>query len=339
MVHFLSSWFRARAAFGALLAAIALSASAASAQEEDPLLRSAARDLATQGAEAYDAGDYATALDRFSRAVQLYPAPTLVVMQARSLVGLGRWLEAFEMYHAAERTPLAADAAEPLQQAVRDAAREGADLESRLPRIEIRLQPVDPALNISVDGQPLPAALVNVQRPIDPGTHRVEAKVDGAMHFQTSVELAERQQILVEIPPLPVHAVPASPVAVEVRTEPKREPPPAAREPASATPNWLTPVAFSAGGAGVGIAVVSGILAADRRTRLKKDCDPDHNCPPSSEPDLDAFELYRGLFLFGSALGVAGLGVGTYFVIWGPDASQTVALDVGPAGASLNGRF
>jgi hypothetical protein len=322
-----------------LLTVIALSSAQALAQEEDPLVRSAARDLATQGAEAYDAGDYATALDRFGRAVQLYPAPTLAVMQARSLVGLGRWVEAAEAYHAAERMPLAADAAEPLQQAVRDAAREGADIESRLPRIEIRLQPADPQLAISVDGQPLPLALLNVQRSMDPGVHRVEATVDGASHFQTSVELAERQQVLVEIPPLPSREVSVQPVTREVAPKAKASPPPAAREPGSSTPNWITPVAFSAGGAGVGIAVVSGILAADRHTRLKGVCTEDLDCPESSQPDLDAFNLYRGLFVLGTALGVAGLGVGTYFVIWGPDASQTVALDVGPGSASLTGRF
>src|SRR5689334_5824751 len=63
------------------------------AQEDDPLKRSAARDLAIQGAEAYDAGDFSTALDRFTRASALVSAPTLLVMQARSFLALGRWLE------------------------------------------------------------------------------------------------------------------------------------------------------------------------------------------------------------------------------------------------------
>jgi hypothetical protein len=195
-------------------------------------------------------------------------------------------------------------------------------------------------LVISVDGQPLPAALINVQHPIDPGAHAVEATVDGAPHFRQELQIAERDQVRVDVPPLPVSAdaTPAgTPVPIKsTRTTPPPPPPPAGPAPAR---SWIAPVAFSAGGAGVGVAVVSGILAADRRQRLKTEwvCDP--GCPAAAEPDLDAFRLYRGLFFLGTAMGVAGLGIGTYFAIWGPDSSQEVALDLGPTGASLSGRF
>jgi hypothetical protein len=304
------------------------------AAEEDPMVRSAARDLAVQGAEAYDAGDYATALDRFARAAQLYPAPTLVVMQARSLLGLGRWVESFEKYHQTARMVLPPDAAEPLQQAVRDAARERDELDVRLPRIEIRLESVAPEVVVLVDGQVLPPALINVQHPIDPGPHVVEASVKGAPHFRQDVELAERQQLQIVIPPivLPEPATaPVRPVAPPVAGEP----PP---RPQRATPTWVAPVAFGAGGAGAGIAVVGGILAAERRARLEDVCNP--GCPLAAKPDLESFRLYRGLFFIGTAVGLAGLGIGTYFAVWGPDGTQQgVALDLGPDGARLSGRF
>jgi hypothetical protein len=302
------------------------------------LKRSAARDLAIQGAEAYDAGDFSTALDRFTRASALVSAPTLLVMQARSFLALGRWVEAFEAYHAAQRMPLAPDAPEPFLQAVHDAEREGSELESRLPRIEIRLPAEASGVEITVDGAPLPAALVNVTHPIDPGTHQVVATAAGQPHFSQQVQIAEREIAIVEVPAPKANLTPATqpqptkPVVANPPAPVDREPRP------NSTPSWLLPVAFSAGGAGVGIAVVSGFLAADRHDKLKKVCQG-KECPPEATADLDAYHLYRGLFFVGTALGAAGLGLGTYFAIWGDKGPDEVGLELHPGGASLRGRF
>ena len=55
------------------------------ARAEDAETRTAARDLATQGAQAFDAGRYAEAGDFFRRAHELVHAPSILLMQARSL--------------------------------------------------------------------------------------------------------------------------------------------------------------------------------------------------------------------------------------------------------------
>ena len=56
--------------------------------------RDDARRLATEAAQRYQAGDYATALDLFTRSAKLYDAPTLRFWQARCLEGLGRLVDA-----------------------------------------------------------------------------------------------------------------------------------------------------------------------------------------------------------------------------------------------------
>src|SRR6185295_6955519 len=71
---------------------------ASSAFAQDAGIRTAARDLATQGAQAFEAGEYAQASDFFRRAHELVPAPSIALLQARSLAKLGQLLEAIDIY-------------------------------------------------------------------------------------------------------------------------------------------------------------------------------------------------------------------------------------------------
>src|SRR5215203_241669 len=84
------------ALFLGLLCAVLMARPAwAEANEAD---RATARALALEGHAALQKKDYATAADRFGRADSLVHAPTLVVDWARSLQGLGRFVEAHEKY-------------------------------------------------------------------------------------------------------------------------------------------------------------------------------------------------------------------------------------------------
>src|SRR5438105_2006015 len=57
-----------------------------------------ARSVAVTGREAFNAGDYETALALFRRAYTLYPAPTVVLYEARTLEKMGLLLEAVDAY-------------------------------------------------------------------------------------------------------------------------------------------------------------------------------------------------------------------------------------------------
>jgi hypothetical protein len=83
--------------FSSGLIAILLCSSSAFA-EPSPADRATARSLAGEGYQALQAKDYAAAVDRFSRADSLVHAPTLMIDWARSLVGLGKFVEAQERY-------------------------------------------------------------------------------------------------------------------------------------------------------------------------------------------------------------------------------------------------
>ena len=111
----------------ALLLAFSSAAPSVRAQDSDPETRTAAREMATQGAEAFEKQDYETALDRFQRASALFRAPSISVMEARTLVKLGRLLAALDKYESTRHIVLPPDAPEALHRAVEDAAHEAAE--------------------------------------------------------------------------------------------------------------------------------------------------------------------------------------------------------------------
>lgn len=294
--------------------------------EQEALKRAAARDLALQAADAFDAARYEEALDRFSRAQALYPAPTLSIMEGRCLVALGRWLEGFEKFNQTARTELPPDAPPPFVQAVAEARAAAEDLDKRLPRVEIRV-PAD--VSVAVDGVALPEALYDIAHPINPGVHRLTASVDGKGYHEEIFEVAERELKVVQVAvPLQPHAVPVAP--------PKPSPEPSAEGTHHPTPGWLMPTAFAVGGAGAVGAIGSLFLAGSAKSDLDEVCSP--GCPESAADDLERFRTYRTAFFVSAAVGVVGTGVGLYLVL-GDDSESQTTMRVSPTGASLSTRF
>ncbi len=109
--------------------AVTPSVHAADPAPNDP--KTAARALADQGADAYAQGDFARAHELFVRAYALVPAPTVALFEARSLVQMGRFVDAREAYVRASSAPLPDDAPAPFRQAVTDATVELAALDRR----------------------------------------------------------------------------------------------------------------------------------------------------------------------------------------------------------------
>ena len=50
-----------------------------------------------------------------------------------------------------------------------------------------------PGLQVTIDGQPLNAALVGVTRPIDPGTHKVVATAPGYAPTEQPFDIKEKE--------------------------------------------------------------------------------------------------------------------------------------------------
>jgi len=282
----------------------------------------AARELAVAGAEAFDRQDFATALDRFQRAESLYKVPSIAVMVARCLARTGRVVEAVDKYEETLRMPLDASAPEAFQRAVSDATAEVESARARVARIELRL-PADapPASEVMLDDKPLPAALLGVATPVNPGPHRLAAHAPGRLPYRVEVTLAEGAHQTIEISLLP---------------SAKNDPTPSV----NAKPHHTSTLAIAllaGGGVALAAGAVTGIAALNHKSDLDDACHP--GCPAKLSTDLDSFRRDRALSYVGFGVGLAAVGAGAYFLLHQGASGSEVGALVLPGGAALRGRF
>jgi hypothetical protein len=311
----------------ALALGLCLGAHTARAEEPSASTRMAARELAVAGAEAFDKQDFATALDRFQRAEALYRVPSIAVMVARCLARTGRVVEAVDKYEETRRMPLDAAAPEAFQRAVADATAEIEPVRARVARIELRLPADAPhGTEVMLDDKPLPAALLGVATPVDPGTHHLAARAPGRAPYRYDVTLAEggRQSIQISL------LMPTAKTNDE-------EAPTAAPKAKSHHTSTLTIALLAGGGVGLAAGAVTGIAALSHKSSLDAACHP--GCPASMSSDLDAFRLDRTLSYVGFGVGLAAAGAGAYFLLHEGPAGGEVGALVLPGGAALRGRF
>ena len=304
--------------WSAVLFTAALSAHA-NAQEVDDATRSAARQLATDGSAAYQSEDFTQAYDRFNRAYQLVHLPTVGIWAARSLVKLGRFVEASERYLEVERSPLPADAPAEHLKAQRDASDERAQLLPRIPSVRVLLDGADPGeVFVSLNGELLQAALLGVNRPVDPGKLRVKA-VRGEQVVEQNIELSEgtTKDVTLTFSKLSHVKPSAAPLAPQPRV--KSEPP----KPLAAPDHTLAYVAFGVGGAALFTGGIFGGLALAQKSDLDGEC-PDHRCTPAHHSDNDSYETKKLVSGVGIIAGAAlvGAGVVLYFAAPSTGAEQ-----------------
>lgn len=189
-----------------LAAPVALAQSAAD--------KATARQLATEGIRLFQGGDHAAALDRLQRAQALYDAPVHLLYIARAQRELGKLVEASETYRRLLRVQLEADAPEAFRTAVEDGRAELAELEPRIPALRIEVTPAEVAdLELTIDGQPVPAAVIGVRRPENPGEHRVRVAAPGyvAVEQLVTLEPGETQAVTLALAADPDAQAPQGP--------------------------------------------------------------------------------------------------------------------------------
>ncbi|MBX3130072.1 MAG: CDC27 family protein [Polyangiaceae bacterium] len=311
-------------ALGWLLVVLALFTSATAAGSSEDRTRAAARQLAQDGAAAFDARDYERAQALLRRAHALFPAPTIAVLHARALIQLGRWVEAAERYESARRQSLDAAAPEAFRAAARDAEREVEELRPRIPLLTIRIVGAGTMrsnLTVELDGEVVPALLIGVRQPVDPGTRHIVLKQGDRVLGRKTVLVAERDEVLVSL-----DGSGAGSPAVEESTSQR---------------TWAY-VSLGVGLAGVTTGVVSGALMLNKKDRLDDQCSP--SCPPSAQSDLDAFRSTRTVSFIGYGVGAVGLTAGAVLLLTAPGPTRAASsarlhADVGPGHVTLRGEF
>jgi hypothetical protein len=344
----------ARRRFSSLLLATTLSSGyiAPAFAQDQPQAENvaAARSLGLAGIKLADAGDCNGAIEKLSRAESLYHAPSILGRLGECQVNVGQIVAGTENLNRVVREELAPNA----PKAFRDAqTRAKTVLNTALPkiaRLTVKVEPADAKPQVTVAGTAIPAALIGVERPTDPGTHDVVVTAPGYLEKKTSVTLAEggAQELSIRLeidasaapatpPPAPPPVVSVGPTPPPSDTSPKKN-------------NTLAYVALGVGGAGLLVGGVTGFLALGKKSDLEG-CQ-DKKCPSSEADKLDSAKSLATVSTVGFAVGFVGVGAGVVLLLTGNGNSSAAratpklaksGLDVQPwfggTSAGINGTF
>jgi hypothetical protein len=358
--HESRSFRRPRAAVAlslALLAAPAASFAQSSPPKVDAATTSAARRLMEDGLKDFDAGRLAAALDKLSRADQLVGLPSTGYHLARTQIRLGKLVEASEKLLAVVLIELDASATPVQHKAQADAEREIAALTPRIPSLELVVEPAAPDAAVTLDGAPVPTALLGVARPVNPGAHRVVVERRGQT---TSKDVAltesESQRVVVAPPvvaaPSTLEAPPPTPVSTPATSSPFGTPSPAAPSTPAPSPAGAdgSPglrvgggVLLGLGGAGLAAAGILGLVTNSTVNDLTA-CTDDQTCTRAEQKGFydKAIGQQTGAFValgVGAALAATG-GVMLYLGRGdAPSSTPSTALVLSPSSSGVRLRW
>jgi hypothetical protein len=288
--------------------------------------RAAARDLGGEGVTEYQAGNYAAASNKLERAFDILRVPSLGLWSARALAKSGKLVEASERYLTVSRLDASKGDTTVQKQAQTDAANELEALRPRIPGLTLKVKGAAPGVSVTLDGAPVPAALLGVKQPANPGAHSAEAR-DAGRVVKLELTLVEGQKLkstldFANATALPVAAAPvaaAPPVAAAApgAPAPGAAPAPVAPAPAPASDTGARGVpagvwvGVAVAGAGLLTGGITGVLASKKKGDLN--C-PSSGCLPSQRSDVDSYNQLRTLSTVGFI--AAGVGVATAGVFW-----------------------
>lgn len=353
-----SSRCRGLAAVALLLATPLVSETAGAQSDEN---RSGARAAATAGGNAFLEGKWEQAIDMFTRAESLVHSPVHLLYMARAHEKLGQLVRAREAYIKITNEDLPKNAPEPYRAAKRDAERELAALEPRVPSVTITVKGA-PQATVTMDGQPVPPALVGVPRPVDPGEHRFEANAEGYTAQPVVVRVAEgrSEAAVIELVPTGAPIPSATPVAgaapgaLPPPPEGTPQSPPPGADTGSRGPHPLTWVAFGVGAVGLGMGTVFALSSkskVDEANDLCKNTGPDgasNWCTAESQAKVndldDEARSAKTLAIVGFVAGGVGVGAGLALLLTTGRRDEkaeapSISPYIGLGAAGVRGRF
>jgi hypothetical protein len=283
------------------LLALTLLASSVTARAEDPARERERATLYQQGVDLAAAGNWAQAVERFKRVVELRASTKALYTLGEAQEHLGQLAAAKRSY----RASLDAARAGAAKDVVDLAGAALGKLEGRVPQVTVRLDAATAAhggdTRASIDGHGVP---IGAASDVDPGDHEVRVEATGAAPFVHTVHAVEGQQ----------QDVAATLAWSTVAPPPPEAPPMAAGENSSAA-SPLVPLVVG----GVGLAAgVTGLVV-----RLTGQSDYDtaaakcHGGVCPSQADANAGNDARGRMILGTTfLGIGAAVVAGAAVYW-----------------------
>jgi hypothetical protein len=259
----------------AALAFIAAVSAASQARASDPSEadRERARDLMDEGYELKEKGDHPAALQRFTDADALMHVPTTTIAVGLEQLAMGNLVEAEATLLAIVGSPLQPREPEPFTKARVLAQKTLAELEPRIPALNIAVVGSSEEAVVDVDGVVLAESVRARPVKVNPG-HHVVAAVAGTARARLEIDVAEGE---------------AKPVSLTLIAPASLTEPPV--QPAIVTqPNSVRRVLFWSGvglaGAGVIAGTITGVLSLSATSEAKGHC-VGNQCPPETWSEID----------------------------------------------------
>jgi hypothetical protein len=294
------------------LGAVVLAVGVAHAQGRDPV---AATELFTQGREMLKTGDFDKACPLFAESLRLDPAVGTALNLAECEERRGHLASALRSWQQA------INLAEATQDERGQVAQQRYDtLVSRVPHLTIVLAPGAPkGTTVLREEVVLGKAALGRPLPLDPGKHVITVRAPDHEDAVLTAILAEGETKTLTVAPGPVtRRVAPPPKPVEVVD--------------GSSQRTLAYVLGGVGAAGILAATVTGVMLLDSRKTVNAHCDDADRC---DQEGMDAADLGRTLVPINTiawAVGVAGLGAGTYLYLSAPSGSGP-ASGARPSGA------
>jgi hypothetical protein len=331
-----------------------------------------ARSLGSEGVQLADAGNCAAAIEKLDRAEKLYHAPTILGRLGECQVQVGKIVAGTENLWRVVREQLPPKApkafvdAQTRAQKVLDAAL------PKLAKLKIHVEaPPGASLSVTQDGEAVSSGALDLDRPADPGTHRVEASAPGyrTAHGETTLAEGGSGQISLRLEPDPNAPVATAPPAgIGAPPNPGPGVPPGAAPPAPGyTPSsGGAPVDadVSSGGsskapafilmgvgvAGLAVGSIFGAQVLSKKSSLDELCkNGKEKCPSSAQGDIDSMNTASTISTIGFAAGGVALVTGVIVLLATKSSGSADAKTapahamftpyVGPSSVGLSGSF
>jgi hypothetical protein len=281
-----------------LAGALALAPRAHADTGADVLL---ARQLANEGIALSQRGDCEGAIVKLQRAETIHHAPTILVHLGECQMRLGKLVDALSSLDRVARENLGPTPPRAFVTAQERATALVAELTPKLGTLHIEVTGPRARATFRLDGGELKEAALGLARPIDPGTHVVEAIMADGQRIRQEVRIKEGMTELVTL---------ELPVANESSTGP-------AAKPVTNKGSGLRTLGWGLIGGGAAALVAGGVFAGltlSLKSSLDGAC-ANKSCPPSSRSDYDSARTTATLSGVTLGVGLVAVAAGVYFLV------------------------
>lgn len=318
------------AALVAALSTVALSAHA----DDDPSAIAAARAIGIEGLKLAEAGNCQDAIEKLERAEKLHHAPTTQYKLGECHIKLGHLVLGTEHLRRLTRETLDPKAPPAFGAAQKNAQKLLDETAPRIAQLHVNVAlPPGVQPQVTIDGEAIPPALVEIDRPTDPGPHTIEATAVGHKKTAQQIVLKEGERLTVELTPeVDKNAVeePAPAPVPNANAEPPPPPPPAKVPPPEKpgvdpwrVAGWSL---VGVGAAGLVTGIIAGSMGLGTKSDLNTECDPQKVCGPEQQDKIDRLQTEATIGTVGFIVGAVGLAGGGALLLFGPKSNVTVGL-------------